>query len=65
MADYVFCTRKSNKPRMNVKVCLARCSEREECREISDYLETGNEMDMLYTGPRPVEIGETAHTPIG
>jgi len=38
LADYIYCTKKSSRPRMDVRVCQARCPDKEECRDLADFL---------------------------
>jgi len=54
MADYIYCTKKSNKPRIDVRVCQTRCPDREFCRDLADYLKAH----------RPVFISAADQAPI-
>lgn len=38
MADYIYCLKKSNKPRMDIRVCQAKCPDRENCPDLADFL---------------------------
>jgi len=33
MSDYIYCTRKKNNPRINVRVCQKKCIFRDDCKE--------------------------------
>jgi hypothetical protein len=33
MPDYIVCQKKRNNPRMDVRICEHRCSEKGECKE--------------------------------
>jgi hypothetical protein len=35
MAQYVYCNQKSSHHRMDVRVCLARCPEKEDCPDLA------------------------------
>jgi hypothetical protein len=35
---YILCQRKRNLPRVDVRVCEARCEQREVCKEFRAYL---------------------------
>ncbi len=37
MGDYVFCTRKKNNPRIDVRICQAKCPLKDECPEFLAY----------------------------
>jgi len=37
MADYIFCMRKKNTPRIDVRICEKKCLHKEECREYLAY----------------------------
>ena len=37
MSDYIFCSRKRNAPRMNVRVCQKKCIFKDDCREFLTY----------------------------
>jgi hypothetical protein len=37
MADYVFCPKKKNTPRIDVRICQNRCPYKEECKEYLAY----------------------------
>jgi len=37
MADYIFCTRKKNNPRIDVRICEKKCPYKNECQEYSAY----------------------------
>jgi len=39
LADYIYCTKKGSRPRMDVRVCQARCPDKEDCRDLADFLE--------------------------
>lgn len=33
MAHYIVCHKKRNNPRMDVRICEKKCTEKDECRE--------------------------------
>lgn len=33
MADYLFCQKKRNTPRISVRICQEKCSFKDECKE--------------------------------
>ena len=35
MAQYIYCTKKSSHHRMDVRVCLARCLEKDDCPDLA------------------------------
>ena len=35
MAQYIYCNQKSSHHRMDVRVCLARCPEKEDCPDLA------------------------------
>ena len=37
MPDYIVCQKKRNNPRMDVRICERRCSQKEECKEYLAY----------------------------
>jgi hypothetical protein len=37
MADYIFCTKKKNAPRIDVRICEKKCPYKEECQEYLAY----------------------------
>lgn len=37
MSDYIYCSRKKNNPRINVKVCETKCIYRNNCKEFLAY----------------------------
>jgi hypothetical protein len=37
MADYIFCLRKKNNPRMDVRICQKKCEFKEGCPEFIAY----------------------------
>ena len=39
MADYIYCLKKKNNPRIDVRICEAKCSFKEECPEFIAYQE--------------------------
>ncbi len=38
MSDYIVCEKKKNAPRMDVRVCIRKCPEREHCEGFQQYL---------------------------
>ena len=47
MADYLFCTRKKNTPRIDVRICQNRCTYKEECREYLAYRRRSEEQSSV------------------
>ena len=48
MADYLYCTRKKNNPRIHVRICQAKCSFKDSCAEFLAYQErSGNQSSIL------------------
>ena len=48
MADYLFCTRKKNNPRINVRICKEKCPLKDRCPEFLAYQErSGNQSSIL------------------
>ena len=37
MATYIFCTKKKNTPRIDVRICEKKCPFKEECQEYLEY----------------------------
>jgi len=37
MADYIFCMRKKNNPRIDVRICQKKCPFKDECPEFLEY----------------------------
>lgn len=37
MADYLFCLRKKNNPRIDVRICQKKCPFKDECSEFLAY----------------------------
>lgn len=48
MADYLFCTKKKNTPRIDVRICQKKCPYKEECQGYLAYQEsTDNQSSIL------------------
>lgn len=47
MAQYITCPQKSNRPRMNVAVCLAKCGRCRDCPEVRPFLESPQAGDCV------------------
>lgn len=61
-AVYIFCPRKANKPRMDVRVCARKCPEKDVCRAYKEAFIMGITIDMgepckLCGAPGAVEHG--------
>jgi hypothetical protein len=51
MADYIYCLRKKNNPRIDVRICEAKCPFKEECPEFIAYQErSGRQSAILNSG---------------
>ncbi|MBU2550997.1 MAG: hypothetical protein KKB20_21480 [Proteobacteria bacterium] len=57
MAEYVYCQKKANKPRMDVRVCLAKCPDREPCPELTAFSRANGQDFRL---ERPASRAEAA-----
>ncbi len=38
MSHYIVCHKKRNNPRMDVRICQARCDVKDDCKEYISYL---------------------------
>lgn len=38
MSNYIVCHKKRNNPRMDVRICQAKCDLKEDCKEYITYL---------------------------
>lgn len=47
MADYIYCLRKKNNPRIDVRICEAKCPFREECPEFIAYQERSGSQSAI------------------
>jgi len=48
MADYIYCTRKKNNPRIDVRICQAKCAFKDACEEFLAYQEgSSNQSPIL------------------
>lgn len=54
MADYIYCTKKPNKPRIDVRVCRAKCPDREFCRDLADYLKVHQSVFIPAANQAPI-----------
>lgn len=48
MSDYIFCTRKKNNPRINVRVCQKKCIFRDNCKEFMAYKATVEDQSSIF-----------------
>ena len=48
MSDYIFCARKKNNPRINVRVCQTKCIFRDSCKEFLAYKEKVGDKAPLF-----------------
>ena len=54
MADYILCQRKRNLPRIDVRICEARCAERDSCKDFQKFLGGREEpAEELAAAPEP------------
>jgi hypothetical protein len=47
MADYIFCTKKKNTPRIDVRICQRKCPYREKCQEYLAYQESTEDRSSI------------------
>jgi hypothetical protein len=47
MADYIYCLRKKNNPRIDVRICEAKCPFKEECAEFIAYQERSGSQSAI------------------
>ncbi len=38
MSNYIVCRKKRNNPRMDVRICQAKCDLKDDCKEYISYL---------------------------
>jgi hypothetical protein len=50
MSYYVFCHKKRNNPRMDVRICEKKCPLRDECQEYIDYHKRTHQNEDLPVG---------------
>ena len=51
MADYIYCLKKKNNPRIDVRICEAKCHFKEECPEFTAYQErSASQSEILNSG---------------
>jgi hypothetical protein len=48
MSDYIFCTRKKNNPRINVRVCQKKCIFRDDCKEFLAHKATVEDQSSIF-----------------
>jgi len=47
MADYIFCLRKKNNPRIDVRICQKKCLFKDECPEFLDYQRSSTDQSSI------------------
>lgn len=47
MSDYIVCQKKRNNPRMNVRICQKKCTEKNNCKEYIAHSETAIETENI------------------
>jgi len=47
MADYIFCMRKKNNPRIDVRICQKKCPFKDECPEFLDYQRNSTDQSSI------------------
>ena len=47
MADYIYCTRKKNNPRIDVRICQQKCSFRDNCPEFIAYQKASEDQSSI------------------
>lgn len=53
MADYIFCLKKKNNPRIDVRICQKKCPYKDHCPEFLEYDERTNTQSHVLD-PRPI-----------
>jgi hypothetical protein len=49
MADYIFCMRKKNTPRIDIRICEKKCPYKEVCREYLAYQSRSDDQSSVPT----------------
>ena len=59
MSDYIVCQKKRNNPRMNVRICQHKCTEKEDCQEYISHSKTAVQTEniTLPAEGQPVAMG--------
>jgi hypothetical protein len=47
MADYIFCMKKKNTPRIDVRICEKKCPYKEECQEYLAYQNSADDQSSI------------------
>jgi len=47
MSDYIVCRKKRNNPRMNVRICQKKCTEKNDCKEYIAHSKTAIETENI------------------
>ena len=47
MSDYIVCQKKRNNPRMNVRICQKKCTEKNDCQEYITHSKTAIETENV------------------
>lgn len=53
MADYIYCLRKKNNPRIHVRICQEKCPLNDQCPEFLAYQKRARSQSLV-SNPRPV-----------
>jgi hypothetical protein len=54
MPDYIVCRKKRNNPRMDVRICEMKCSEKEACPEFKGHHKSTS--DSANASPEVVDL---------
>ena len=49
MSQYIVCLKKRNKPRMDIRICIARCAIKDDCEEIQVYINRQKVADQIFS----------------
>jgi hypothetical protein len=66
MDNYIICEKRSNLPRIHVKICQHRCEHAKDCQAFQDYVKAQAPAEMVVrpaTGDWPGEKGIPLPTP--
>jgi hypothetical protein len=53
MGDYIYCLRKKNNPRMDVRICQEKCPLNDQCLEFVAYQKRASNQSLV-SNPRPI-----------
>jgi hypothetical protein len=61
MSNYIVCLKKRNNPRMDVRICQAKCDLKDDCKEYISYLRVlvQDKNHSLSTDPSTMGLGTT------